>query len=218
MTGIVVALALAAIAGAAILLAGGRRLAGWEAVVAALLVGVAGYAWQGHPALPGHPLASRGAGRTAFDEHLIERRKQLGGRFGEAAKWLTLSDGLARQGDTRSAANVLASAVRNAPDDPDLWMGLGNALVAHEGGLLSPAAEYAYRQALKRDARSLGARYFYALALAQSGQLAPARAMWAELAGELPLGTPFRVELERNLTLIDRMSAAEAGIGPGIGQ
>lgn len=37
-----------------------------ELIAAALLVGLAGYAWQGSPDMPGNPVASNGAGSGAM--------------------------------------------------------------------------------------------------------------------------------------------------------
>ncbi|HWU02932.1 MAG TPA: cytochrome C biosynthesis protein, partial [Novosphingobium sp.] len=53
----VIALAVAVFA----VLAGVLRAprAGWEAIVAALMIGLAGYAAQGHPGVPGAPKSAR---------------------------------------------------------------------------------------------------------------------------------------------------------------
>src|SRR3546814_10327093 len=37
------------------------------------------------------------------------------------------------------------------PDNVDLWVAFGNALVAHGGGVMSPAAALAFDEAAKRD-------------------------------------------------------------------
>lgn len=218
MTGLLIAAAFALLTAAAV--AFGARLgkAGWEPIAAAALVGVAGYAWQGRPALGGHPVAAQAAKAAAFDQRLADKRSAMGERIGPATQWMVLSDGLARQGNTQAAANVLVSALRSAPDDPNLWVGLGNALVAHQGGVLSPAAEHAYRQAMRLAPDAPSPRYFYALGLAQSGQLVPARAMWSALASQYGADTPFRAELERNLALLDRLIAQQGGAGPDAGQ
>lgn len=212
MTGLFIAVLIALLAGIGIFLAARTGRSGWEPVAAALLIGLAGYAWQGRPNLPGKPVSASTERDVAFDEQLVERRRAMENRFGPAARWLVLSDGLARQGQTRDAANALVSGLRSNPLDADLWVGLGNALVLHEEGILSPAADYSYRQALHLAPDALSPRYFFALALARSGQLAPARELWSGLADRLPQGTPFRVELERNIGLIDQALAQQGGV------
>jgi cytochrome c-type biogenesis protein CcmH len=212
MTGVIIAVILALIAGIGIWMASRSGRTGWEPVAAALLIGLAGYAWQGRPGLAGKPAAANAERAIQFDERLVERRRSMENRFGPAARWLVLSDGLARQGNTRDSVNTLVSALREHPRDADLWVGLGNALVLHEEGVLSPAADYAYRQALRLAPDQPSPRYFYGLALAQSGKLAPARTLWSELAAGLPEGTPFRAELDRNIGLVDQALAQQGGL------
>lgn len=216
MTGLLIAALLAVFTAGAILFVRrrGGGLAGWEAVVAALLVGLAGYAWQGRPALDGSPRSEDKRASAALDEQLISVRNNLGNKFSPGARWLTLSDGLARQGESQDAVNILVSAVRAYPKDADLWAGLGTALVMHSGGALSPAAEYAYQQALTIQPGARSALFFYGLSLAQSGQPGPARAMWVELMTGLPPQSPFRAEMERNIATLDAMVAGNPANAP----
>lgn len=182
----------------------------WELVGAALLFGVAGYAWQGRPELKGSP---RNIAETArpFDEDLAKLRDSFGGAYGKAAPWLRMSDGYARRGETRDAANIIVAGLRGDPDDANLWMGLGNALIVHGEGMLSPAADYSYRQAMKLAPKASGAPYFYGLALAQSGQYAAARKVWGDLAARVPKASPLYAELDANLGRLDRILAGQAG-------
>lgn len=211
MTGLFIAGGLALLAAIGLALATRVGRVGWEPIAAALLVGIAGYAWQGRPALAGHPVSPTDARVVKFDEGMAERRRAMGERVSPAGRWLVMSDGLARAGKTEDAANILVAAVRNEPKDANLWVGLGNALVLHGEGVLSPSAEYAFQQALRLDPAAPSPRFFYGLALAQSGKLEPARDMWARLAASLPEGTPFRGELERNIASIDALLARQGG-------
>ena len=216
MTGILIALCIAL--AAALALKFGARVA-WTAMAApgaALLLGLAGYAWQGHPGLIGHPVKAQAAAK--FDERLAEKRQSIGERLGPASKWLILSDGLARQGSTADAANVLARGLEITPRDPDLWVGLGNALLAHSGGRLSPASDMAYRQAMALEPDGISPGYFYGLALAQSGQFEAAQHVWARLALRLPEKADLRAELVRNLMLLDRLIAARDAAETGKAQ
>ena len=202
MIGWVLTCLLAAATFGALALIGRAPRATWELIGAAVLCGIAGYAWQGAPSLAGAPRTSDERA-VPFDEDLAEQRRALGERFGKAGQWLVLSDGLGRQGKTEEAANVLVAAVKQDPTDPNLWLGLGNALVAHGGGVISPSAEFSFNRAMAIDANAPAAPYFYGLALAQSGQLDAARKLWAPLAKRLPEGSKLRAELEQNLILID---------------
>ena len=180
----------------------------WEMTGAALLLGLAGYAWQGNPALSGAPREAVERAADQFDENLAEQRRGMAERYGPAGQWLVLSDGLGRQGKTREAANVLLAGLKQSPNDPNLWLGLGNALVAHAGGVVSPGADFAYRRAMAIDPEAPAASYFYGLALARAGQLQAARELWAPLAQTAPAGSRVKAELELNIARIDAMLAS----------
>ncbi len=211
--GWVIATGLAFLAAAAIIGIGRLPRATWELVGAALILGLAGYAWQGRPGLAAAPRAAQ-AQASAFDEKAAETRRSMEDRFGKAAQWLVLSDGLARQGKTREAANVLVSGLRQSPDDPNLWAALGNALVANGNGILSPSADFAFRRAMTLDPAKPAAPYFYGIALIRSGQLEAARPVWAGLAAQLPPKSDLRAELEQKLIVIDRLLAADQSKAP----
>ena len=194
----------------ALLIAVGRipRMS-WELTAAAVLLGLAGYAWQGSPGLPGQPkMASASTDRGKFDEQLAERRRGMAERYGKAGQWLMLSDGLGRQGKTKEAANVLLAGLKQTPDDPNLWLGLGNALIAHAGGVVSPSADFAYRRAMTLDPDAPAPPYFYGLALVRAGQLQAAKELWAPLAARAPEGSEIKAELELSIARIDAMLAA----------
>lgn len=208
-----IAFGLGALVALAVIALGRLPRASWELVSAALLFGIAGYAWQGRAELPGAP-RSAAAQASAFDEQLAEQRRSLGERYGPAGKWLVMSDGLGRAGKTQDAANILQSGLRESPADPNLWVGMGNALVAHAQGVLSPAAEYSYQQAMRLAPQDVSAPYFYGLALANSGQLDGAAKLWGELAARLPEKSELREDLAIKLGLIERARAAQAGAMP----
>jgi cytochrome c-type biogenesis protein CcmH len=210
----VIAMGLALIVAGTVIDLGRLPRSTWELLGAALLLGVAGYAWQGRPNLPGSPRSIQEK-RVPFDEKLTERRRSMEDRFGKSAQWMILSDGLARQGKTREAANVLVSALREYPDDANLWTGLGNALVAHGGGILSPSADFAFRRAIALQPAAPGAAYFYGLSLIRSGQLDAGRDIWARLAARLPKESDLRGELETDVAGIDRLLVADRPSTPG---
>jgi cytochrome c-type biogenesis protein CcmH/NrfG len=214
MTGILIALGIALLVALALKFGARVPMKDMAAPGAALLLGLAGYAWQGRPGLAGHPVKATATAK--FDERLAEKRRAIGERLGPASKWLVMSDGLALQGNTEDAANVLVSGLKAMPNDPDLWVGLGNALLAHGDGRLSPAAAHAYRRALAIEPQGISPNYFYGLALAQSGQFEAAKQIWSGLAQRLPEKADLRAELIRNLGMLDQLIAArDSGQGDG---
>lgn len=202
MSGLVIAGLFALLAGAGILIGARLPLGKLTPVATTLLLGLAGYAWQGSPGLAGKPVKP-GAGQVKFDDALARKRTEIGERISGATRWLVVSDGLARDGDTEKAANVLLSGLREFPDDPNIWVGLGNALLVHGGGSLSPAADYSFRKAMALDSKGISAPYFYGLAMAESGQFERARDIWLRLAARLPEDMALREELIRNIALLN---------------
>jgi len=181
---------------------------GWEVTGAALLFGIAGYALQGHPGQAGAPRAPVENAKLA-DETLLKERQQMGSSFGKGQSWLILADALTRQGQYAAASDVLRSAIRKSPNDADLWVALGNALVGHSEGIITPAAQYAFQKAAVIAPDHPGPPFFMGLALAQTGRLAEARTLWADLLEHSAPDAPYRADLEARLARLDSMLAVQ---------
>lgn len=181
---------------------------GWEAIGAALMFGAAGFAWQARPAQPGAPkppAQSAAPSGTA----MVEARKQLSAEGGQPSNsWSMIADGLARNGSFGDAAGVLLGAVRENPNNADAWLAMGNDLVAHAEGTLTPAAEYAYARASAADPAHPGPDFFRGLALATNGKLDEGREAWAGLLGRTPKDAPWRADLEERLARLDAFIAS----------
>jgi cytochrome c-type biogenesis protein CcmH len=165
---------------------------------AAVMLGMAGYALQGSPSLPGKPVAAPEE-PEGFGDVIADQRQGMADRFGPAAQWLGMSDGFARTGKTELAAKTLEKGLARYPDNVDLWVGLGNALTAHGGGMMSPAAALAFDEAARRDPAHPAPPFFAGLALAQGGDLKGAEAVWSELLARSPADAPWRADLEMRL-------------------
>jgi len=176
----------------------------YEITGAALLLGVAGYAWQGNPGMAGVSVEPTEK-PNSFDEDSISSRNEMGERFGTAREWLVFSDSLNRDGKHGAAANYLRNGVKEHPKDPDLWVGLGNALVVHADGVITPAAQFAFQQAANISPEHPGPPFFLGMAYAQSGKLDQARAIWTELLERSDEDAPWRADLESRLATLNRM-------------
>ncbi|MEO0441630.1 MAG: tetratricopeptide repeat protein [Pseudomonadota bacterium] len=175
----------------------------WELTGAALLLAVAGYAWQGNPGMAGVSIEPAEK-PNSFDDSNIDARNELGDRFGDAREWLIFSDALNRSGKHGAAANYLRNGVKEHPDDPDLWVGLGNALVVHADGIITPAAQFAFQRAAEISPEHPGPPFFLGMAYAQSGNLDQARAIWTELLERSTDDAPWRADLESRLAAMER--------------
>lgn len=182
---------------------------GWEAIGAALMLGIAGYALQGSPAQPGAPKEAAPQTREGAAALVAARQELARDGSANSSSWVMISDALARNGQYSDAAGVVLGAVEKDPKNADAWLALGNYLMGHTEGVLSPAALYAYRRAAEADPLHPGPGFFMGLALAQNGRLAQGRAMWADLLARAPKDAPWRSDLEERLKRLDAFIAAQ---------
>lgn len=177
-----------------------------ELTAAALLIGLAGYAWQGQPLKPGVAVDSRSAPTRREDVSAIEARRAMSERFGKNAQVVEFSETLDRLGKTQSAVTAVRTELARSPQSPDLWVALGNALVAHGNGV-SPAATYAFQRAAQLAPLSPAPSYFLGLARANAGDFKGAGEVWRPLLALAPATAPWRGDLEARLAAIGQTDA-----------
>jgi cytochrome c-type biogenesis protein CcmH/NrfG len=181
--------------------------AGFELGIAAALVGVAGYVWQGSPTQIGSPVEAKDKGFVPPDVALRASRAVTGNNYGDAAKVAEFADTLDRMGLTREAVIAVKTAMRKEPNNVELWVALGNTLVAHGGGTLSPAAEFAFQRGAQLSPEHPGPPFFMGLALANSGRTEDAGQVWRGLLARTPPNAAWKADLEARLTAIGGMPA-----------
>ncbi|CAN5302175.1 hypothetical protein BH09PSE3_BH09PSE3_08550 [soil metagenome] len=202
--GWIILIALAAVAFGLLKRFGSLPRSSLELLGAALFIGLAGYAWQGSPAQPGSPVISHEAAGKVDSAAIVAQRKMRSGTGDEGA-WLDMGDALNRVGATQEAVLAMRSGIRDHRNSPDLWVGLGNALVAHGDGLVSPAATFAFQHAANLSPEHPGPPFFYGLALAQQGKTGEAADVWRGLLARTPQDAPWRADLIARLTAIGGM-------------
>lgn len=179
--------------------------AGVELAVATALLGIAGYIWQGSPTQAGAPVTARDQGFVPPDVALRASRAVTANNYGDAAKVAEFADTLDRMGLTREAVIAVKTAMRKDPTNVELWVALGNTLVAHGGGTLSPAAEFAFQRGAQLSPEHPGPPFFMGLALANAGRAEDAGQVWRGLLARTPANAPWRADLEARLTAIGAM-------------
>jgi len=192
---------------------GGLRPGALQLAAAGLLLALVGYAWQGNPSLPGRPTRAK-VETKAIDSDFSRTRETVLGRFDRASQWLTIADGYLRRGDTRNAVGIIRSGLRSNPSDPDLWVGLGNALVMHSEGLMTPAAELAFLRAAELAPGHPGPRFYYGMALIPSGRFADTERIWTELLEDAPADASWRPLIEQRLAILKEVRAITEGRRP----
>jgi cytochrome c-type biogenesis protein CcmH len=190
--------------------------AGWEPLGAALLLALAGYAFQGKPDLPAAPRvadeAPAGEGAAAIAARQALSNPAAPGMDG-GNHWLITADAMLRHGQFADAANLLRGAVEANPRDSDAWLGIGNALMGHAQGQLSPAALLAYGRAAAADPAAPGPPFFLGLAYARQGRFDLAGQLWRGLLARSPADAPWRARVEGALARISRIEEMERASG-----
>lgn len=178
--------------------------AGWALFGAALLFGLAGYGVQGSPDQAGAP-SSAATATARISVGAIEARRSLFDANLPPSRFVTIADAFFRRGQFADAANMLRNAVQERPDDTEAWVALGNALLEHAGGRLTPAAEYAYRRARQIDPEHPAAGYFLGIAQLRSGDPRAARETWRALLERAPEDAAWRAQLEQRLFVLGEL-------------
>lgn len=174
---------------------------------AALLLALAAYSWQGKPGQPGAPKQPQ-AHEPLPESDFNKARQDTLGRFDRAGAWLTMAEGMQARGHFRDAAQLLQGAVRRNPRDVGLWVGFGNALVLHGGGMMSPAAQLAFQRAAALSPDHPAPPFFYGLALAQGGNFDEAERIWRGLIARPDLPESYRRLIEERLQAIAEARAS----------
>jgi len=184
---------------------------GLELIGAALLVGVAGYAWQGSPGLAGSP-KSPSEGHRLPDADFAKSQEFALGRVGSDADILTAADNLHQRGLDAYAIATIKAGLEKHKRSADLWVGLGNALTIYADGAVTPAARLAFQRAADIQPEHPGPSFFLGLAQAQAGQIDQAERTWRALLVRAPADAPWRAQIEEKLRMLEMMRAQQGGM------
>ena len=185
-------------------------------LAAALLLALAGYAWQGLPDQPGSPKAKASARQEVPDDDFAILRPELLGRFDRASYWMTLADADRRRGNPHGAAEVLQAAVQRNPRSFSLWLAYGYNLVAASDNMMSRASQLAFERAAQLAPRHPGPRFFYGLALVRGGNYEAANQVWTELLPTVAPDSPYRAAITERLAAIRQAAETRAPLRPAV--
>ena len=203
-------LAAAGAAPAAMVAGDGRRIILIIAIAAPLLA-LGLYLLTGAPGLADQPFARRVAEWRQGDPARLDPPRMAAvlrafvaerPRDPDALRNLALAELLS--GDASAASASLRRAVALAPDRADLWVALGEAFIAEGEGRIGADARTVFNEALKRDPRSLAARYHLARADMQDGEVDKGLAGWRAVLADLPADDPRRQGRIAEIAAVER--------------
>lgn len=180
----------------------------WTSFLAALALGLAGFALQATPGVPGAPKPP-GSDHKGDKWQVVESRKILVGPNLKSDNPLMITaDAYAHRGKFRDAADLLEGIVAKNPKDFDAWVALGNALTEQADGILTPAAIYAFTEAQNLDPQNPAPGYFLGLSLIRQQRVMQARQVWQETLNSTAQGTNAHAFLAQRLDRLDQMLSA----------
>lgn len=143
--------------------------------------------------------AWRGADPSALTppEMAVVLKSLIAERGGDPEAYGFLAQAEMASDNPDAAARALRRAIELAPGRADLWEGLGEVLVVQAGGEVTPQAQRAFQEAVKRDPKSVTARFHLARAQVAAGRRAEGLAAWRALAAELPATDPRRAAVQQ---------------------
>lgn len=177
----------------------------WMFGTAALVLGAAGYAWQGRPGLAAAP--ARAADNVPeVDADRVALREAMLGRFGTEGAYAVAGDAMLRAGSPDAAVRALLGGIGENPNSLALWTELGNVMAIRDR-TLSPAALFAFRRAISLNPKHPAPPFFLGLAQVRSSDFTAARASWARALSNVPDGASYRRDIAVRLALLDRLLA-----------
>jgi cytochrome c-type biogenesis protein CcmH len=208
--------------GTARLAGGGRsgRLLASVAVLAVPLISWSLYGVLGSPDLPSEPLAARLAKNPAdstMDELVARAERHLASVPSDVRGWDVLAPIYVRMNRFADAANAYRTAIGLGGSNAAREAGLGEALAAEQGGMISADAKAAFEKALAIDPKDAKARFFLATGQAQEGKAADAAGNWRAMLDDLPPNSPWRGAVEQALAALAGGSSAPpaSAVPPG---
>jgi len=207
MSGMLISILLAMVVAIALVLIARPARGALYLIGVAMLVGLAGYAWQGTPGQAGSPTQAD-ARKKGGDTLFAHERKVWLETVGFDALQLDGADAFIKNGDPDYAVGLLHAYLQKEPDSMVLWLGLGNALQAQADGALTPPAHYAFERAAQVAPDHPAPQYFLGLAYLQMGDVDGAEATWRDLLAKAPADAAWRDKLAARITLLEQVKAA----------
>ncbi|MGB3723595.1 MAG: tetratricopeptide repeat protein [Pacificimonas sp.] len=180
------------------------------AIAAVILAAALAYGLSGDPLQPSAPAASPEPPADNAERQSAAQQRLLANP-GDTAAWAQFSDTLIAEGRSKDAVEGLRLAVRALPQNADLWVQLGSALMAHGDGVITPAARLAFGRASALDPDHPAPSYFLGLALLQADQPDEALRIWEQLMARTPPAAPWRADLESKIAAARTMMDMRGG-------
>jgi len=191
------------------------------AILAVPIVSWGVYVAIGSPRMPDQPLAARlnaDPAHSSSAELVARAERHLAANPEDGRGWDVLAPIYLRMGRSADAVTAYRNAIRINGANAARQGGMGEALVAAGGGIVTGEAHAAFVAARELDPADARSRFFLALARAQEGDAAGSLAEWRSLEAELPPDNPWRAAAAQALLRAEGLARRAGGEGEGAEQ
>jgi len=179
------------------------------AILAVPIVSWSVYVAIGSPRMPDQPLSARleaDPANSSAAELVARAERHLAENPQDGRGWDVLAPIYLRMGRSADAATAYRNAIRINGESAARQGGLGEALVAVAGGIVTDEAHAAFEAGRDQDPADARSRFFLALARAQEGDAAGSLAQWRTLEAELPPDNPWKMAAAQAVARADEIS------------
>ncbi|MFZ1773464.1 MAG: c-type cytochrome biogenesis protein CcmI [Rhizobiaceae bacterium] len=187
------------------------------AILAVPLVAWGGYGLIGSPDMPAQPLAARlqkDPAQASVDELVARAEAHLAANPADGKGWDVLAPIYMRVGKSAEAVAAYAKAIELVGANGSREAGLGEAIAARDGGLISADSLAAFERALALEPANPKAAFFIAVSKAQNGRMDEAVAGLKALSASQPADSPWKITAEEALRQASAAPAEPAAPGP----
>lgn len=173
---------------------------GGIAVLAVPLVSWGVYTVAGSPDIPDQPLSARLAENPAdssVNDLIARAEAHLVANPSDGRGWDVLAPVYMRIGRVSDAVTAYGNAIKLEGATAARQAGLGEAIAATAGGIVTADAREAFDAAIQLEPANPKAHYFLGLAMAQEGKMVEAAAIWRQMLVGLPADSPWRAVAEQ---------------------
>ncbi|WP_113338860.1 c-type cytochrome biogenesis protein CcmI [Rhizobium cremeum] len=179
-------------------------------------IGLGLYLLTGSPGTPSAPLAERLENPGNNLELLVAKaERHLAENPNDGAGWDVLAPIYFKSERIGDAELAYRNAIRFLGPNPARMSGLGEVLVAGNGGIVTEDARSAFEEALRLDANNPRAEFYLALALEQAGKRAEAKAAFEKLLAASPKQAPWVPLVSQHIAANSGEAPAAAPAAPG---
>ncbi|MEX3008087.1 c-type cytochrome biogenesis protein CcmI [Hoeflea sp. TYP-13] len=179
------------------------------------LMAITGYLAIGKPGMPSQPLAARiqppSGDNSDIAKLVAQAETHLASNPQDGRGWDVLAPIYYSLGRVQDSETAYRNAIRLLGSSAARQAGLGQALFAQSGGIVTSDVQAAFQASYDHEPGNPLSSFFLALGLTQEGKYEEAKAAFSELASRSEPDAPWMPQVQAHLEEIDKRLAQAGG-------